>query len=140
MPSTNALPGQVNQNHLYAISQIVSQTLDWKPALDEIVKLSREFFIFDNLVVYQSSAPKYFLEVVYAKAAGRGRSAEADMAWGENIASAVIQKNSMVNEQPEGEITIANRLERPFLLGIPISIGTKVLGAFVLIRFRGPDL
>jgi signal transduction histidine kinase len=138
MVSNNALPGQVKPNHLYTISQIVTQTLDWKPALDEIVKLSRAFFIFDNLVVYQSSQPRHFLEVVYAKAAGRGRSAEADMAWGENIAAAVIQKNDIINEEPAGEITIANRLQHPFLLGIPLSIGSKMLGAIVLIRFGGP--
>jgi signal transduction histidine kinase len=138
MVSNTALPDQVKLEHLYKISQIISQTPDWKPALDEIVKISRGFFIIDNLVVYQSSTPRFSLEVVYAKATGRGRSAEADMARGENIAAAVIQKNMMINEEPEGEITIANRLEHPFLLGIPLNIGTKMLGAIVLIRFGGP--
>ena len=74
-------PTTVNINHLYTISQKVTQTLEWKPALDEIVTLCRSVFIFDNLVVYSNTPPKYVSEVVYARAAGRGRSAEADMSW-----------------------------------------------------------
>ena len=58
--------------------------------------LSRAVFIFDNLVVYLATPPKNLIEVVYARAAGRGRSAEADMAWGESIAASVIQTNQQI--------------------------------------------
>ena len=137
MVSKNAQSTQVEIKHLYAISQIVAQMLNWKPALDEIVKLSRAIFIFDNLVVYLTT-PKNNLEVVYARAAGRGRSAEADMAWGDAIAAAVIQKKESILEEHTGNIQISNRLDHPFLLGIPLFIGDKPLGAIVLIRFGGP--
>lgn len=128
----------VEIKHLYAISQIVTQTLEWRSALDEIVKLSRAIFIFDNLVVYQMIPPKNILEVVYARAAGRGRSAEADMAWGENIALSVMQANKTILEEPGATPMLVNRMECPHLLGIPLYLAGKALGAIVLIRFGGP--
>ena len=128
---------KVDIQHLYTISQKVTQTLDWKPALDEIVTLCRRVFIFDNLVVYLNTPPKYVSEVVYARAAGRGRSAEADMSWGETVASAVMQNNSTVLQEPPDDES-KNRMERPYLLGIPLNIGGKTIGAFILIRFGGP--
>lgn len=137
MISKNVQSNKVEIQHLYAISQIVTQMLNWKLALDEIVKLSRAIFIFDNLVVYLTT-PKNNLEVVYARAAGRGRSAEAEMPWGDAIAAAVIQKKETILEEHSGDIQISNRLEHPFLLGIPLFIGDKPLGAIVLIRFGGP--
>jgi two-component system sensor histidine kinase KdpD len=137
MTIKNNQPARVEIKHLYTISQIVTQMLNWKPALDEIVKLSRAIFIFDNLVVYLST-PKNILEVVYARAAGRGRSAEAEMAWGDAIAAAVIQKKETVLEEHPSEDQPASRLDNPFLLGIPLFIGSKPLGAIVLIRFGGP--
>jgi signal transduction histidine kinase len=130
--------GQVEAKTLYMISQKVTKNLEWKPALDEIVVLSRASFIFDNLVVYLITPPKNLTEVVYARAAGRGRSAEADMAWGETIAASAIQSNQSILQEPPEDATV-NRLERPFLLAIPLSIGSKSLGAIVLIRFGGPS-
>jgi signal transduction histidine kinase len=122
---------------LYTISQKVTQTLDWKPALDEIVILSRSVFIFDNLVVYLTTPPKNVIEVVYARAAGRGRSAEADMAWGESVANSVIQANQQILQvAPRSSNT--SRLDNPIILGIPLNLGAKVLGAIVIIRFGGP--
>ena len=137
MGTNTASTIKVNIDHLYTISNKVTQADDWKPALDEIVSLCRTVFIFDNLVVYLHTPPKYVTEVVYARAAGRGRSAEADMSWGESVAAEVIQTKSVVMQEPQPDET-RNRLERPFLLGIPLNIGTKVLGAFILIRFGGP--
>ena len=128
----------VNIDHLYTISQKVTQTLEWKPALDEIVTLCRRVFIYDNLVVYLNTPPKYVSEVVYARAAGRGRSAEADMSWGESVASAVIQNKADVLQEPQDDNS-KDRLDRPFVLGIPLSIGGKILGAFIVIRFGGPS-
>jgi signal transduction histidine kinase len=128
---------RVDVQNLYTISQKVTQTVDWKPALDEIVTLCRTVFIFDNLVVYLNTPPKYVSEVVYARAAGRGRSAEADMTWGESVATAVFQNNEQVLQEPQADET-KDRLQRPFMLGIPLKIGGKTLGAFILIRFGGP--
>jgi signal transduction histidine kinase len=138
MSSKVTVSNPVEIKHLYAISQIVTQTLEWRSALDEIVKLSRAIFIFDNLVVYQMVPPKNILEVVYARAAGRGRSAEADMAWGENMALSVMQANKTILEEPGPNPQLMNRMECPHLLGIPLYLAGKALGAIVMIRFGGP--
>jgi signal transduction histidine kinase len=137
MDPESARTGLVDVKTLYTISEKVTQTPNWKPALDEIVTLSRAVFIFDNLVVYLATPPKNLTEVVYARAAGRGRSAEADMAWGESIAASVIQtKQQILHVAPPNENT--SRLDNPIILGIPLTIGEKILGAIVIIRFGGP--
>ncbi len=127
----------VQLEHLYAISKSVNQTLEWKKALDNIAVLVRKIFIFDNLVVYLADASRQSLEVVYARATGRGRSAEADSTWGETVAGQAVQTQSTVSAEPTAPDT-ANRLERPFVLGIPLSVGDQALGAIIFIRFGGP--
>ncbi len=127
----------VQLEHLYAISKSVTQTLEWKKALDNIAVLVRKIFIFDNLVVYLADSSRQSLEVVYARATGRGRSAEADSTWGENAAMQAVQTQATIMAEPTTPDT-ANRLERPFLLGIPLAVGDSVLGAIIFIRFGGP--
>ncbi len=127
----------VQLEHLYAISKSVTQTLEWKKALDNIAVLVRKIFIFDNLVVYLADSSRQSLEVVYARATGRGRSAEADSTWGENAAAQAIQTQATIKAEPTTPDT-ANRLERPFVLGIPLAVGDLVLGAIIFIRFGGP--
>jgi signal transduction histidine kinase len=133
--STSSHPIQLE--HLYAISKSITQTLEWKKALDEISNLVRRIFIFDNLVVYRMGSDQEGLEVVYAKATGRGRSAEADSAWGENAAYDAIQTKKTILTDPVSPET-ANRLDRPYVLGIPLTVGPQALGAIIYIRFGGP--
>src|SRR5512134_1633023 len=75
---------EVGLDHLYEISRIVTQASEWKPALNEIATLVRTIFIFDNIVVYLADPTRRELDVMYARAIGRGRSAEGDIAWGES--------------------------------------------------------
>ncbi|HVP20445.1 MAG TPA: ATP-binding protein [Anaerolineaceae bacterium] len=133
--STSSHPIQVE--HLYAISKSITQTLEWKRALDDISNLVRKIFIFDNLVVYRTDPNQEVMEAVYARATGRGRSAEADSAWGETAAYEAVQSQKTVLTDPVTPET-ANRLERPYVLGIPLSVGPQVLGAIIFIRFGGP--
>jgi signal transduction histidine kinase len=134
--STSSHPIQVE--HLYAISKCITQTFEWKKALDDISNLVRKIFIFDNLVVYRADSGQDGLEVVYARATGRGRSAEADSAWGETAAHEATQTRKTVLTEPATPET-ANRLERPYVLGIPLSVDTLMLGAIIYIRFGGPE-
>jgi K+-sensing histidine kinase KdpD len=127
----------VQLEHLYAISRSVTQTLEWKKALDNVARLVRKIFIFDNLVVYLADTSRQSLEVVYARATGRGRSAEADSTWGETAAGQAVQTQATVLTEPTAPDS-ANRLERPFVLGIPLAVGEMVLGAIIFIRFGGP--
>ncbi len=128
---------QIHLEHLYAISKCVTQTLEWKKALDNIAVMVRKIFIFDNLVVYLADSSRQSLDVVYARATGRGRSAEADSTWGETVAGQAIQTQSTILAEPSTPDT-ANRLERPYMLGIPLAVGDLVLGAIIFIRFGGP--
>lgn len=124
-------------DHLYRISQIALYATDWKQALEEATSLVRSLLIFDNLVVYLKRGDEV-LDVMYAKAMGRGKSAEADIAWGEDIANQIIQdKEVILKEPPLG--SARERLESPHILGIPLIFGQKSLGAFLLIRFGGPE-
>lgn len=123
--------------HLYEISRIVTQTNDWNTALDQIVPLIRSLIIFDNLAVYLADPVHQNLDVMYARAVGRGRSAEADIAWGEDLATHIMDTPEITIREPESDHS-RSRLERPFLLGIPLRIGDRPLGAVVYIRFGGP--
>jgi len=123
---------------LFAISKNVTETPEWKQALDEISRMVRRIFIFDNLVVYLAEPSRQTIEVVYARAAGRGRSAEADMTWGENVATQILQTRQTVITVPSTDPS-TNRLERPYILGIPLKLGDQVLGAIIFIRFGGPE-
>lgn len=124
-------------DHLYEISRVVTQTSEWKPALNEIATLIRTIFIFDNLVVYLADPARHDLDVMYARAMGRGRSAEADIAWGESIANQIMDSPQTILQEPVNDPSI-NRLDRPYILGIPLQVSTRTLGVIIFIRFGSP--
>lgn len=128
---------EVGLDHLYEISRIVTQTTEWKPALNEIASLVRSIFIFDNLVVYLADPARHDLDVMYARAMGRGRSAEADIAWGEIVANQIMDNPVTILQEPSADTSV-NRLERPYILGIPLQVGARALGAIIFIRFGSP--
>jgi len=128
---------EVRLEYLYEISRIVTQTSDWKSALNEITSVIHSIFIFDNLVLYLADPDRHDLDVMYARAMGRGRSAEADIAWGEVIANQIMDDPHTILQEPIDNTEI-DRLERPYILGIPLQISTRVLGAIIFIRFGSP--
>jgi signal transduction histidine kinase len=127
---------------VYTISRVVLQSADTSSALQEIIRLSRPVFIFDNIVIYQNQNGQ-FLEPTYARSVGRGRSAEADMAWGEAVASEVLHKKEIIIRREEIGVKtndrMQNRLNLRFYLGIPLIINHVLIGAIVFIRFGGPS-
>ena len=128
---------EVGLDHLYEISRIVTQTSEWKPALNEIATLIRSIFIFDNLVVYIADPARHDLDVMYARAMGRGRSAEADIAWGESLATQIMDSPQTILQEPANDPSIS-RLARPFTLGIPLQVSDRTLGVIIFIRFGSP--
>lgn len=128
---------ELGLDHLYEISRIVTQASEWKPALNEIVSTIRSIFIFDNLVVYLADPARHGLDVMYARAIGRGRSGEADIAWGEIVANQIMDEPKIVLQEPETSIE-TDRLERPYILGIPLQVANQTMGAIIYIRFGGP--
>jgi signal transduction histidine kinase len=137
------MAGKTRTNHyiqpgdLYQISRLVTLSEEWKPALDQVAGLVRSFLIFDNLAVYLKDANNDHLEVVYAKAVGRGRNLEADIAWGEIIATRVTESQEMILEEPKID-SESDRLDRPLMLAIPLKVYGRKLGVIIFIRFGGP--
>ncbi|MDP2974623.1 MAG: HAMP domain-containing sensor histidine kinase [Anaerolineales bacterium] len=123
-------------NHLNAINQTIALE-DWKAALDSLILTMRKEFVFDNLVVYLTDKQKDIPEVTYARAVGRGRKAEADAAWGENIANQVISAGKILQDSPAIQ-TSKDRVAMPYLLGLPLFM-YRGAGALIFIRFGGPE-
>ncbi len=129
--------GSVRPEHLYAISRAVIHASEWKPALNQVVRLVRSIFIFDNLAVYLVNQEGEGIDVMYAKAVGRGRNKEADIAWGESLASRVTESRQIALEEPTPGAT-EDRLNQPYMLGIPLTVDQRSLGALIFVRFGGP--
>ncbi len=123
--------------YLYSILEAVSQTADWKNALELFLARLRGEFVYDNVAVYMLDASGTGLDVVYARAVGRGKYGEADVSWGEGIAGEVLSRGKMVVHEPHTHPDI-NRLGSPLLLGLPLSVGGRLSGALVFVRFGGP--
>jgi signal transduction histidine kinase len=123
---------------VYAISQAVARATDTDSALDEIVQLARPVFIFDNIVLYEWKNEES-LEPTYASAIGRGRSREADLAWGEPIAVEAYQNGRTVMQVEKVGEVISDRTNIRHMLGMPMVLGDDRVGALVFIRFGGPE-
>jgi len=124
---------------LHNIFQEVQRKQDWRVALDTLFVSMRDSFIFDNVAIYLQDPHTKGLDVVYARAVGRGKTAEADAVWGESLANEVIAKGEMILKEPQQITGHAGRLGLANLLGFPLYIGSKLCGSLVFIRFGGPE-
>ena len=122
---------------LYKLNEVLWKSASLKNGMADVVKLIRSSFIFDNLAVYLIDPLTLNLEIAFAKATGRGRSAEADVAWGEMIANRIIDEKISLLQELDDE-TQSNRLQNPYLLGLPLNYSDETLGAIIFIRFGGP--
>jgi signal transduction histidine kinase len=127
-------------NSLFALFQKATAQADWKSALEALVTDLRTFIVFDNIAVYLIDPKTNALEVAYARALGRGKSAEADAAWGDHIAAEVVAGGQAVIQTPSYKSkSYSDRLKLSHLLGLPLHIGTRLSGAVVFVRFGGPE-
>ncbi|MBK7447917.1 MAG: GAF domain-containing sensor histidine kinase [Anaerolineales bacterium] len=126
-------------SELHRIFQDVQSKSDWKSALDTLFNSMRSSFVFDNVAIYLSDRQTRGLDVVYARAMGRGKAAEADAAWGESVANDVISNEHMVIHGPQKGTNRKDRMTQTFLLGIPLYVGEKLRGALLFVRFGGPE-
>src|SRR5450759_848846 len=74
---------------------------DWKKSLNALFILLRKNFVFDNLAIYLVEGTGSTPEVVYARAAGRGRNKEAEASWGEEISNQVISTGKITESTPK---------------------------------------
>jgi K+-sensing histidine kinase KdpD len=127
---------------IFEMSRVILQAVDSAAALEEITKITRPVFIFDNVVLYQPRKDGS-LEPIYARSVGRGRSAEADMAWGETIATDVLESGKFISRKEnitsDRDDQSAMRLNDRHFLGLPLLVDSRVNSALVFIRFGGPD-
>ena len=130
-------PPIFSRDMLYELSEIASQDKSWKILLNDLLTFARKHFLIDNLAVYTTDIDTSRLEVVYAKAFGRGRSGEADVSWGETLANQVAQEMKVVCDEPEN-VNRDDRLKSPFSLALPLQVDDRLKGAIVYIRFGGP--
>jgi signal transduction histidine kinase len=124
--------------YVHSLLQSVSLQQDWKSALDTLLASLREEFVYDNVAVYLYDSRSQTLDVGYARAVGRGKDAEADISWGEGIAGKVIARQQAIMHEPRNS-SPANRLEAPYLLGLPLFSAGRLGGALVFVRFGGPS-
>lgn len=122
---------------VYAISRAVALAVDIDDALDEIIRLTRPVFIFDNMVLYLER-DEDTLVPAYARAIGRGRSQEAELVWGEGTAFEVIRDGNVITRMEEAE-NLKDRTRLRYSIGLPLKVGTDTRGALVFIRFGGPS-
>ena len=114
-------------SELIKIKQVANKAESVKDALDTILKSIRNYFIFDNFALYRLNPEGKSVDVRYAKSMGRGKSAEADVAWGEILANGILENHSLILKQPDS-LTQSDRLKDPFLLGIPLFYKEDLLG------------
>lgn len=127
-------------NSLFSLFQKAGAQSDWKPALEALTMELRPFVVFDNIAVYLHDSQTRALDVVYARALGRGKNAEADAAWGDRIAAEVLAHGQIVIQTPPHKFKPhTDRLELSHLLGLPLHEGAQLSGAVVFIRFGGPE-
>lgn len=126
-------------NSLHDLFRKSAAQADWKSALDALATELRPFLVFDNLAVYLIDSQTQAIEVAYARALGRGKSAEADAAWGDSIAAEIVSSGKTVIQIPHpAQKSNSDRLKLSYLLGLPLQAGAHLQGAVVFVRFGGP--
>ena len=78
------------------------------------------------------------LEIVYARAIGRSKNAEADAAWGESFASQVLAQGDLLLQDPNPNVPSDDRLHQAYLIGLPLRAYSTLKGALIFVRFGGP--
>ncbi len=120
------------------LTEAATQSGDARRNIENFFTKLREQFVFDNVAVYLQDESTNTLEIVYARAVGRAKSAEADAAWGENFAGQVVAKRKTLVQEPEPTSSTDDRLRQAYLLGLPLRADDSINGALVFVRFGGP--
>jgi signal transduction histidine kinase len=125
-------------SYVQELMQIAARTDDARATIEKFIVALRKEFVFDNMAVYLQDQSTQLLEIAYARAIGRSKSAEADAAWGEDFAGQVVKKGQLLLRDPKPGVSPEDRLHQAYLLGLPIRYGSVVRGAIVFVRFGGP--
>jgi signal transduction histidine kinase len=125
-------------SYFHDLLNIVIEAGDMRKTAEEFLAVLRQQFVFDNVAVYLQDEVTGGLEIVYARAIGRAKNAEADADWGETFAGQVLANGELLLQDPESGASPEDRLSQAYLLGIPLRNDGLISGALVFVRFGGP--
>jgi len=125
-------------SYFHELMKIVIEAGDTRKTAEKFLVTLRQQFVFDNVAVYLQDEATGTLEIVYARAVGRAKNAEADADWGETFASQVLAHGKLLLRDPEAGASPDDRLSQAYLLGIPLRNDGLIGGALVFVRFGGP--
>lgn len=120
------------------LMQVTAHAGNSRDAIEKFLVKLREQLVFDNVAVYFQDPIDQALEVVYARAVGRAKNAEADANWGESFAGQVIARGSLLLQAPKPDAPPDDRLHQAYLLGLPLQSEGAIGGALIFVRFGGP--
>jgi signal transduction histidine kinase len=125
-------------SYLQELMHTTAQGGTSRTATEKFMLALRREFVFDNVAVYLQDESTQMFEVVYARAVGRSKDAEADAAWGDEFAGLVMKKGKLLLQDPKPDVSPDDRLHQAYLLGLPLRVGGHVRGAAMFVRFGGP--
>jgi len=125
-------------SYFHELMKIAIEVGDTRQTAEKFLVTLRQQFVFDNVAVYLQDEVTGTLEIVYARAVGRAKNAEADADWGETFASQVLAHGRLLLRDPEAGASPDDRLSQAYLLGIPLRNNGLIGGALVFVRFGGP--
>ena len=100
---------------LFEFSNLISHAEDMSAVFPTLVDLTRKIIIFDNIVIYLEENDD--LRPIFAKSIGRGRSKEADLAWGEAFIERVFSDDKLSIHQDVVKGPKEDRLKTPYYIG-----------------------
>jgi signal transduction histidine kinase len=125
-------------SYFHELMSVAVEADNTRQAAEKFLATLRQQFVFDNVAVYLQDEETGMLEIVYARAVGRAKNAEADADWGETFASQVLANKKLLLRDPEAGASPDDRLSQAYLLGIPLRNDGLIGGALVFVRFGGP--
>ena len=125
-------------SYVNELIRAINRRGDTRTVIEKFLVVLRREFVFDNVAAYLQEEGTGSLEIVYARAVGRAKSAEADAAWGEDFAHQVLAKKQLLVQEPETISESEDRVHQAYLLGIPLRMDGILNGALVFVRFGGP--
>jgi signal transduction histidine kinase len=125
-------------SYIYELMKTALEAGDPRAGIENFLATLRPQFVFDNVAVYLQDERINALEIVYARALGRAKTAEADAAWGETFAGKVMGNGKILLQDPASDVSKDDRLQQAYLLGIPLRSDGLIAGALVFVRFGGP--
>lgn len=125
-------------SYFHELMNLAIEAGDTRKTTEKFLTLLRQQFVFDNVAVYLQDEETGTLEIVYARAVGRAKNAEADADWGETFASQVLAHGKLLLKDPDANSSPDDRLSQAYLLGIPLRDDGLIGGALVFVRFGGP--